>query len=104
MFQKVDDARTRAGSVALARASSPDDLGVYCLQQFLQLANRAESGRSLFRCTKKEGVCNRPLLKPVYIEVTFRLFQTVLIQHLVLMVGVALTKLTTSTNDNSRIT
>jgi len=55
LFQKVDDARTRAGSAALARASPPDDLGIHFIQQFLQLASRAESGRSLFRCTKKEG-------------------------------------------------
>jgi len=62
LFQKVDDARTRAGSAVLARVSGDAGFGHHFLQLFLWFPSRAESGRSLFRRTKKEGICNCPLL------------------------------------------
>ena len=62
----------------------------------------AQNTRHILIVEKKEGVCNHLLLKSTYIEVTLRLFQVVLIQHLVLMVGVALTRLSTQVSGNAR--
>jgi len=53
LFQKVDDARTRAGSAVLARVSGDAGFGHHFLQLFLWFPNRAESGTITVSLRKK---------------------------------------------------